>query len=275
MMGGMISAIIVTHNNSASIRKTIESLRSQTTAVHKIIVVDNASKDPSYLKQIEPFCSVIYSPTNLGFCAANNLGWRHAALDSSYILFINPDAFLTPTFIEEAISFMEKNSTCGALSAPLLGYDFISDKGTGHYDSTGIFFTWYGRWYDRDQGKPVERTRPLEEVPALCGALLFCRKKALEEVQLSQDKIWESTYFMYKDDIELSLRLRKKGWKLVLISTPFAYHGRGWSKKRSLMSKSARLYSARNEVALNWRFGNWRFLPYSLLKWGAVKLLNI
>lgn len=272
-----ISVIIVTHNNSLSIQKTVESLQEQTTPVAEIIIVDNASSYTGYLKEFEPFCRVIYSPVNLGFCAGNNLGWRSIISQGSYVLFLNPDAFLTPTFIERSLDFMEKNRACGALSPPLLGYDFLKKLKTGCYDSTGIFSTWYGKWYDRDQGSPIDPhlRSEVEEVPALCGALMFCRKQALNEVLLPGNQVWDSTYFMYKDDIELSLRLKKMGWKLMFIPSPAAYHGRGWSKKRSEMSRQARLYSARNEAALNWRFGNWRFLPYSLLKYTAVKLLDI
>jgi N-acetylglucosaminyl-diphospho-decaprenol L-rhamnosyltransferase len=272
-----ISVIIVTQSSSLSLQKTIESLQKQTTPPSEIIIIDNASSDSSYLKQFESLCRVIYSPVNLGFCAANNLGWRNITHEPSYVLFLNPDAFLAPTFMECALAFMEKNSCCGALSAPLFGYDFVKNEETKRYDSTGVFSTWYGRWYDRDQGRFIDPRlrRQVEEVPALCGALMFCRKKALEESLLPENQVWESAYFMYKDDIELSLRLKKKGWKLMLLPSLAAYHGRGWSKKRSEMSRSARLYSARNEVALNWKFGNCHFLPYSFLKYVAVKLLDI
>jgi GT2 family glycosyltransferase len=199
-------------------------------------------------------------------------------LDSQakYVLFLNPDAFLTPDFLEKAAAQMETRSDCGILTGPLFGYDFARALPTGRYDSTGIFSTWYGRWYDRGQGEAISKDRysQVEDVPAICGALMFCRKEALESAAL-EGEVWDSSFFMYKEDIDLSLRVRSQGWRLLYHPDLIAYHGRGWQTDRGKMSRAARLGSAKNEIKLYWKARLWAHLPYSIAKYTAVKLLDI
>ena len=79
-----------------------------------------------------------------------------------------------------------ENSHVGALTGKVLGYDIDAGKPTGRYDSTGIFHKWYGKWYDRGQGEYVEQElyNNEESVPAICGAVFFCRKSALDTILL-------------------------------------------------------------------------------------------
>ena len=277
-MNPKLAVIIVSYNCPEHIKRNIESLRRQTRKPDQIILVDNNSNDPSCLEAFKEDAEIIYSKVNAGFCAANNEGLKRVDSKTPYILFLNPDAFLTESFIEKSLAFMEdpKNSSCGAMTGILLGYDPKKEEPTGRYDSTGIFSTPYGKWFDRDQGQEINSHlyKTNEEVPAICGALMLCRKEALMNAALKDKTVWDNTFFMYKDDIDLSLRLRKKGWKLMFVPDLVAYHCRGWSASRSDMSKEARLGSARNELRMHFRTRAYRFLPYSLLKYAAVKFFN-
>lgn len=195
-MNPKIAVIII--SNNCPIKRSLDSLHAQTRKADQIIVVDNHKKT--------------------GFWAANNESLKRLDKDIKYVLFLNSDAFLTKSFIEKALIFMEesKNASCGAMTGILLGYEPEKEAPTGLYDSTGIFSTPYGKWFDRDQGQEINTHlyKANEEVPALCGALMLCRKEALMD-----DAI-------YKDDIDLSLGLRKKGWKLMLVPELIAYHCR-------------------------------------------------
>lgn len=273
-----IAVIIVSYNCPEHIKRNMDSLRSQTRKTDQIIIVDNNSKDPSSLESFKDDAEIIYSNVNSGFCAANNEGLKRTSEKTKYVLFLNPDAFLTDTFIEKSLAFMEDpaNASCGAMTGILLGYDPVQEEPTGRYDSTGIFSTPYGKWFDRDQGQEINSHlyKTKEEVPAICGALMLCRKEALMNAAFKDKTVWDNSFFMYKDDIDLSLRLRKKGWKLLFVPDLIAYHCRGWAVDRSKMSKEARLGSAKNELRMHLRTRAFKFLPYSLLKYAAVKFLN-
>ncbi len=270
------AVIIVTHNSQSCISICLNALKQQTKAPHKIIIIDSGSEDTAYLKAYSEEAEVTLLADNIGFCQGNNKGMTCVQNDVRYVLFLNPDAFLTPTFIEDAICLMEQPSAnhIGALSGMLLGYSLQEDKPTGLIDSAGIFRTWYGRWYDRGQGRPqaslcVPRT---EKVPALCGALMFCRLQALRSIELGPNIVMDPDFYMYKEDIDLSLRLQQQGWSLLFVPHLIAYHCRGW-QDRSKMARHLRLMSAKNEMRLYARLKSPCIL-YSALKYFLVKVCN-
>lgn len=273
------AVIIVTHNSQLYIGHCIESLLTQSKKPDAIIIVDSGSKDPHYLspyKEKEGI-QVHVTKENIGFCQGNNLGMSRLPDSIDYVLFLNPDAFLTPTFLEEALLYLDQPASApiGALTGLLLGYDIGRKQLTGKIDSAGIFQAWYGRWYDRAQGKENDgQYTQIEEVPAICGALFLCRKKALDSVLLGCYEVMDPSFYMYKEDIDLSLRLHHKGWKLILDPHLVGYHCRGWKTDRTQVPRSLRLLSARNEVRLHKRLHS-PYLFYSLFKYFGVKVLNL
>jgi N-acetylglucosaminyl-diphospho-decaprenol L-rhamnosyltransferase len=273
------AAIIVTHNSERDIDRTIVSLLTQTVPPDQILIIDSASKDPSYLQRYadNPRITLQLVPYNTGFCEGNNRGMALVKPSCNYVVLLNPDAFLLPTFFGEAIAFMEKHARCGAMTGILLGYDREKGCPSGTYDSTGIFSTWYGKWYDRDQGRPYDPkayTMPTE-LPAICGALMFCRKQALDQVALGAHQIFDPAFFMYKEDIDLSLRLSRAGWQLFLHPTLLAYHCRGWKQTRNDVPRFLRLHAAKNELRIHLRALSPIKIGYSLLKYLAVALFNV
>lgn len=274
------AVIIVTHNSHLYIDKCMECLFSQTKLPAQIIIVDSGSKDLDYLQGYAHHPLVVFyaARNNIGFCRGNNLGLSLVADDVKYILFLNPDAFLLSPLIEQAQKYMEDSSqmNTAAISGLLLGFDIHQNKPTGKIDSSGIHRKWYGRWYDRDQGKYYHENTFIKEesVPALCGALLFARKKALNEVLIGPSELLDNSFFMYKEDIDLSLRLRKKGWQIKFVPQLFAYHCRGWQKNRRMVPRHLRLLSAKNEVKVFLRSHS-PCMIYSSIKYLCVKLFDV
>jgi len=278
-MSERVAVIIVTYNSARVLRRCIEALLSQIRLPDAVIVVDNASEDSSYLDFLRELslCRLIPLSRNEGFCGGNNLGYA-AASGFDYILFLNPDAFLAPSFIRDALAAMAdpENSAVGVLSGTLLGFDVVAGGPTGKLDSTGIFQTWYGKWYDRGQGEQYSAIEidsdKIETVPALCGALMFCRKQALEEATLRGREIFDDTFFMYKEDVDLSLRLKRRGWTIGFCAKLRCYHGRGWTN-RNMMTPISKYLSARNELRVCLR-NNAKGLLYSALKYFYVSFIE-
>jgi N-acetylglucosaminyl-diphospho-decaprenol L-rhamnosyltransferase len=279
-MSERVAVIIVTYNSARVLRRCIEALIEQIRLPDAVIVVDNASEDTSYLEFLLELslCRLIPLSRNEGFCGGNNLGYS-AASGFDYILFLNPDAFLAPGFIRDALAAMAdpKNSAVGVLSGTLLGFDLVAGGPTGKLDSTGIFQTWYGKWYDRGQGEQYSAieidSEKIETVPALCGALMFCRKQALEEATLRGREIFDDTFFMYKEDVDLSLRLKRRGWTMGFCAKLHCYHGRGWTN-RNMMTPISKYLSARNELRVCLR-NNAKGLLYSALKYFYVSFIEL
>lgn len=274
-----VAVIIVTYNSEVHIHKAIECLFSQNLQPTKIIVVDTGSNDPSYLEKYKTHSHVeiVLAPKNSGFCKGNNIGMESVPADSEAVFFLNPDAFLTPNYLKLAAETLQKNPNVGALTGLTLGYEISSDKPTGRYDTTGVFRSWYGRWYDRAQGNSVKEDlyKNGEVIPAICGAVFFCRKVALDQVLLRGKEAFDATFYMYKEDVDLSIRLRKQGWDLLFNPQLIAYHCRGWNSQRSLMPRLFRKLSAKNEIRVNFRSRHPIGILYSSLKLSLVHLLDL
>ncbi len=270
-----ITAIIVTHNSNAVIGKAVAALRAQTVPLARIVIVDSGSATTDDLDALAgPDLSVIHAD-NIGFCAGNNRGIA-AAGNTDACLFVNPDCFLAPDWTEQAIAALRTHPDVGILSSPLLGYDIRSDAPSGKMDSAGIQRSRLGRWRDIGQGQPVaELLLPATawEPQAICGALMLIPQAVIQRLTQQDGAVFDESLFMYKDDIDLSLRVRRLGYRLVMLPDARSWHCRGWNPDRRSVPLWARRMSARNEVRVAWRHRSW-YLPVYLLKYLYVRGLE-
>ena len=231
----MLSVIIVTHNSERCMVRGMASLDDQSAPASRVIIVDSGSTAPSYLDHLATKKGYeIHHKRNIGFAAANNFGLSLTAAKSEYVCMMNPDTFLETETFESALAHLSTDAQVGIIGGRLKGFDIDLNIPTGLLDSTGVFRSWYGRWYDRGQGeKNADNFRVQEEVPAVCGAFMFCRTAALQEALPTP---FDESFFMYKEDIDLCLRLRKKGWKLLYDPGVEMYHARGWANDRKAIS---------------------------------------
>jgi len=265
--------IVVTHNSENVIDGCIAGVKQQGEGIATVTIVDSGSGDNSYLDVHENDGANVIRTSNVGFAKSNNLGFNSlTAEDSDLIIFLNPDAFLQPGVITRFHDQCLRDPALGCATGKLLGYDLAAESGSGRLDSTGVFRKWYGRWYDRGQGEEDNGSYDSEEyVPAICGALMCCSMKALRGFG---GHIFDTSFFMYKEDIELSLRLRRDGWKLLYDPEVVAYHCRGWKGARGDVSHERKLLSAENEVKLYVRHPS-VYLLWAVAKYLLVRLFKI
>ncbi|MCI5142292.1 MAG: glycosyltransferase family 2 protein [Candidatus Electrothrix sp. ATG1] len=270
-----IAVIIVTHNSQDVLPRCIEALEQQTKRL-EIIIVDSGSKNVRYLDAYRKKYGIrIILKENIGFSRANNIGYQAVSQAAKSILFLNPDAFPAPNSIEKAHTFLIENENTGCVGGRLLGYDINSDCPTDLLDSTGVFRKWYGCWYDRSQGDADKgQFVNQEDVPGACGAFLFCRRTMLEQVALRNDDkiaIFDPDFFLYKEDIELCIRIRKAGWRIVYHPEISVFHCRGWKKDRQHVPYPQRLTAAQSELLLYNKHPSpyiiWALFKYLLVRW--------
>lgn len=271
-MGEGIAVIIVTHNSSDYLAKCLKCLACQSHPVDHIMVVDSGSESREYLEVTREYekCDLELLD-NVGFARANNHGYANIPQEVDYVLFLNPDAFLVQDTIKKSLDCIRNRSGIGVISGRLLGYDVLLDEPTGTIDSTGVFRKIYGRWYDRGRNEPdTDQYLNGESVPALCGAFLFCRKQSLQD--LGRD-VFDPDFFMYKEDIELSLRLRKAGWQLFYTPEVVVYHCRGWSR-RTEISQSLKKIASLSEILLYKKHPS-PYIVWAYLKYWLVALFRV
>lgn len=267
-----VTVIIVTHNSEDYLGECLAKLRSQSHPPAEVVIADSGSENKEYLERFRANEEVklVYCG-DVGFSRANNQGFAERESSSEFVIFLNPDTFLSPDFIRGAIEKMGRLPHVGVLSGRLMGYDLKRRKGTGKLDSTGVFRKPYGRWYDRGQNENDFSQYFLEEeVPALCGALLFCRQEALA---CFEDNIFDPDFFLYKEDIELSLRLRKNSWKLLYSPELKAYHCRGWSNRAEIPYLQRKM-AAESEILLYKKHPS-PYILWALLKYFLVVSFRI
>lgn len=264
-----IAVITVTCNSSEMIDHWLSAIEASRSVSLSGVVVDCGSDRTEYLAEVESRLGFkVVKSGNIGFSKANNIGYSLIDSETEYIVFLNPDAFPEPDTLRRAADILGQSPDIGCLGGRLLGYDMKKKQPTGCLDSTGIFRTWYGRWYDRGQGEEDagQYMSPCD-VRAVCGAFMFFRRRVLEEAAVDQ-QVFDPAFFLYKEDIELSLRVKKAGWRLVYHPSLRVFHCRGW-RRRKKMPQFLKKMSAANEVLL------YRKHPSPYILWALVKYLAV
>lgn len=272
-MSAKVAAVVVSHNSESTLERCLQCLTARGAGVGEVIVVDSGSTETQYVRDLQqhyPF--QLQLTDNIGFAKANNLGFDAIEVGTSFVLFVNPDLFLPADFVSKALNIYENAPDVGILSGKLLGYDLHHDMPTGKIDSTGILRKWYGRWYDRGQGDTdVYQYETPESMIALCGALLCCRMTALRSLK---GPVFDPDFFLYKEDIELSLRMRKAGWKLLYHPELHAYHCRGWQNERSTIPYTLKRRASQSEILLYKKHPS-PYMLWALLKYILVVLFRL
>lgn len=209
-----VSVVIVNYNTADLLKNCIDSVLKQKNITSEIIVVDNNSKDNSLeiLNQFESQITVIKNKDNLGFGAANNQGFMKSS--GKYIFLLNPDAVLTSdTVLESLLNFIEHNKNYG-----VVGPKVIKDQKV-----TVPQLKYPGEKYLK---------KPLEDLPGkiawIIGASMFVRREVYEKM-----KGFDEDYFLYGEESDFCLRVRRAGWAIGYLDTITVQHIGGASERSS------------------------------------------
>ena len=174
-----VSIQIVTFDSADDIGPCLESIRRQTHSDFRIRILDNASTDGTLdaIRNVAGDADLIRSETNIGFAAAHNRLARE--YPAPYILFLNPDTVLDPTFLSELAGFMDRNDDAGSVAGKLLRMDGKT------LDSTGIVMTRNQRHLDRGaEREDTGQYDETEEVFGVSAAAALYRYRCLEDVAI-------------------------------------------------------------------------------------------
>jgi GT2 family glycosyltransferase len=190
-----LSVVVVTHNSAAAVAPTLRALVDQLAAGDELIVVDNASVDETLavVQRTAPRARVLARADNAGFAAAANAGAAEARND--LLLFLNPDAVPRAGFVDAIRAPRGDWTAWMGLVMADRGGAVNTSGGVVHF--TGI--AWAGR-------APADGPR---EVAFLSGACLAIPRRDWERVGG-----FSAGYFMYHEDVDLSLRVRLAGGRL-------------------------------------------------------------
>jgi N-acetylglucosaminyl-diphospho-decaprenol L-rhamnosyltransferase len=205
-----VTAVAVTHRSAAVIGACVASVAR----ARAVIVVDNASDDGSVAaaRVALPSTVIVSNPVNQGFGRANNQGV--ALAETEFALLINPDAEMQPGAIEQLVAAADRYPDAALLAPAIL--DANGTRIPTH--NVGLF--------DQDRITGRERVLPDGDMCAnfLSGALMLVRREPF--IGLGG---FDPNIFLYYEDDDLCLRLRRAGHSLVQVPTAVARHMGGRS----------------------------------------------
>jgi GT2 family glycosyltransferase len=212
------SFVIVTWNSRAALEHALPPLLEQLADGDEVIVVDNASSDgtASLVRERWPACRVIETGANLGFAAGCNRGAADARGD--LLVFINPDAAPAPGF-RTALEDVPGDWDAWMPLVTMEGGDLVNTSG-GVIHFTGI--SWAG-----EAGTPasVMASTPTE-VGFVSGACF-----AIPRPVWDRHGGFPEEFFMYCEDLDLSLRIRLAGGRIGMTPAARVDHDYEFTKR--------------------------------------------
>ena len=244
-----LSVVIVNYNVRYFLEQCLHSLQNACKGLEvEVFVVDNSSVDGSIKMVRDKFPDVILieNKENLGFSRANNQAMKIAG--GEYILLLNPDTLVEDDTLRKVVAFMDEHPDAGGL-----GVKMIDGKGkflpeskralptpvvsfykifglSSLFPKSKIFSQYHLGYLDKDK---------VHEIDVLAGAFMLLRKKVLDEIGLLDE-----SFFMYGEDIDLSYRINKAGYKNYYYPGTRIIHYKGESTKKGSLNYVFMFYNA-------------------------------
>ncbi len=146
---------------------------------------------------------------------------------SDYFLLVTSDVLLDLSAVKKFIAEMEKDKEIAMCAGKLYQWDFKENLRTDKIDSLGISAKKNHHFYDRGQGEKDlgQYDVKLQNFFGLTGAVLLIRTSVINEIR-ADGQMFDSRIWMYKEDIDLSYRLRWLGKKIVIFPDVWGWHAR-------------------------------------------------
>jgi hypothetical protein len=280
-----LSIVIVSYNVADLLEECLKSIYANHGVDFEVWVVDNASSDDSVarVRRGFPEVRVLESPYNGGYAYANNLALRQAGGD--YFLLLNPDTMLSPTALRDMVRFMEEHPEAGIAGPKLVREDGSLDLAcrrsfpspsvsfyrmvglSGRFPHSPRFGRYNLTFLDPDQEA---------EVDSVVGAFMLVRRQAVEEAGLLDEQ-----FFMYGEDLDWAMRIKKKGWKVFYNPRVVVLHRKASSSSQHIRRATQEFYRSmlifyRKHYAQN-TFPplNWLIIGSIYLRGGWAYLLNL
>lgn len=244
-----LSIIIVNYNVKYFLEQCLQSVMEGVRNMEaEVFVVDNKSVDGSVqmLKEKFPDVITLVNTENVGFSKANNQAIKLAK--GEYVLLLNPDTLVENVTFEKVIAFMDEHPEAGGLGVKMVDGKgkFLPESKRGLPTPMVAFYKIFGlsrlfpgsRRFGQYHLTYLDQDS-VHEVDVLSGAFMLLRKSVLDDIGLLDE-----TFFMYGEDIDLSYRITKAGYKNFYYPETRIIHYKGESTKKGSINYVFVFYNA-------------------------------
>lgn len=244
-----LSIVIVNYNVRFFLEQTLISIRkSETDFLVETIVIDNNSHDgsDSLFQETYSWVRYIKNHKNVGFSKANNQGF--AIAKGKYILILNPDTVLQENTLQLCYNYLNAHPDVGALGIKMIDGQgiFLPESKRGLPTPSAAFYKLSGlsslfsksKKFGKYHAKYIDKNTTAQ-VDILSGAFMFTQASILKKV-----KGFDEDYFMYGEDIDLSYKITKEGYKNIYFAESQILHYKGESTKKDSINYVKVFYNA-------------------------------
>lgn len=244
-----LSIVIVNYNVKYFLEQCLHSVQKAIKSLDaEVFIVDNNSVDGSVemVNKKFPEFYLIANKDNVGFSSANNQAIKQSK--GEYVLLLNPDTLVEDDTFTKVVQFMDRHDDAGGLGVKMVDGkgEFLPESKRGLPTPSVAFYKIFGfsKIFPKSKlfGKyhlgylDKEKTH---EVEILSGAFMLLRKSVLDKIGLLDE-----TFFMYGEDIDLSYRIIKAGYKNYYFPDARIIHYKGESTKKGSVNYVVVFYKA-------------------------------
>ena len=229
-----VSAIVVSYNTRDDLLRCLEALGAQAGVPLETIVVDNASTDGTVdaVRARFPDVHLLANAANLGFSRANNLGLGRAR--GSFVLVLNSDCEVRPGAVAALCAILEARPEVAIVGPRTVGTDGAPQVSFG--PSLTPLAEWRQgrlvRGVKAGDADALRRARALadhEQEPDWVSASCFLARRAVLEAIGGFDE----SFFLYEEDVDLCVRVRQAGGRILYTPRAEVVHHLGRSMERA------------------------------------------
>jgi GT2 family glycosyltransferase len=233
-----LSVIIISYNVKYYLEQCLHSVLAACKNIEaEIIVIDNVSADNSidYLKS--KFSQIIFieNEANTGFAKANNKALN--IVNGEFVLYLNPDTIIAENTISNCISFLNEHKEAGGVGVKMIdgNGNFLPESKRAFPSVMASFFKLSGMAALFPHSSVFNKYAlgnlnedEVHETDVLSGAFFISPR----HLQLSLHG-FDEDFFMYGEDIDLSYRIQKTGYKNYYLGDNVIIHFKGESTQKN------------------------------------------
>lgn len=218
-----VSIIIVNYNGKNLLKTILDSLKKSSFKSYETIVVDNNSIDGSqeFVKKNYKKVKLVENKENLGYSGINS---ALKYCNGKYILFLNNDMEIEKNCIKSLVEVLDDDSV-GMAAPKLVNYYNKNLVSNG---------TWLSRAFYNGHIKGSKKSKN-KVIPYLGAGMI--RKTIVD----TYGYLFDPDYFIYGEDVDLGLRIRLLGKKVIFVGDAIAYHMHAVTTQNMKSSKTTYL----------------------------------